>query len=167
MVDIEDLHFVSEDPEAEDIGDFSVLIAMSADELEALPEWEEAMLRTGRDVRPAGAGDHAAAGEGAGRAVFGAEHAMLEGADRTADRLLGADVYDAAGDHVGSIDDVVLGDDDAVQGVIVDVGGFLGIGAHTVSLPIEDARIGWSDDDVRVQVAMTAEELGEMPEHEG
>ena len=64
--------------------------------------------------------------------------------------------------------DLVINGED-IEGLLVDVGGFLGLGAHTVNLPIERAEIGWkpSDDDVRVQVALTRAELEAMPEYEG
>jgi len=219
MVDLADIFFVSNDAAAmtddgmgddataadptngdaaeeqpEDLGDFSVVIAMSEDELEALPEWDEEQLSAGfeqRDYGMSGAADNGTETETDGdmaamdgetaetegdmeategdMAVFSDEYEMLDDEDRTADRLIGADVYDANGENIGAVDDVVLGGGDAVDGVIVDVGGFLGIGSHTVNLPIEDAQIGWNadGDDVRVQVAMSGDELEAMPEYEG
>lgn len=183
MIDIEDLYFVSDDSDPEEIGDFSVVISMTEEELEALPEWDEDMLQAGFETRSYGADDHqdmgamddmdgmdqeqqAAADED--REVFTERHTMIEGEDRTAERLMGASVYDAEGENVGSVDDIVLDDDNAISGLLVDVGGFLGIGAHTVNLPADEVRIGWDDQngDVRVQVAMTADQLEEMPEHE-
>lgn len=102
------------------------------------------------------------------RDVLSGDYETLEREERTAERLIGADVYDAAGDRVGSVSDLVINGED-IEGLLVDVGGFLGLGAHTVNLPIERAEIGWkpSDDDVRVQVALTRAELEAMPEHEG
>ena len=185
MIDIQDVYFVSEDADADEVGDFQMVVAMSSDQLEELPEFDDDALRAGFEGRPrtdAGAeSDELAMDETDGNGsddmaaadtdsdVMGDGFELLEGEDRTADRLIGADVYDARGENVGSVDDVVLGLDDRITDVIVDVGGFLGIGAHTVALPIHDATIGWhdEDDDVRVQVTMTAEELEEMPEYEG
>ena len=191
-VDISELYFVTDTDVAEDIDDFDIVIAMTQDELENLPEWDEDQLRAGFEVRAYRQGDqhtHDAHAHNAGaadmsedaqmadddqmtherHAVFTDDHQMLGGADRTADRLLGADVYDAEGENIGNVDDLVVGGDDAIQGVLVDVGGFLGIGAHTVMLSIDDAQIGWSDadDEVRVQVPMTREQLEEMPEYDG
>ena len=192
-VDIDQLYFVTEEGAPEDIDDFFVVIAMTEDELENLPEWDSDQLRAGFEVRsytgagaaggdtvdqrPDAAADAAMTADGdmaepdmahTGTAVFTDQHLMLEGEERTAERLIGADVYDADGENVGSVDDVVFGTDDRIDGVIVDVGGFLGIGAHTVMLRLDDAQIGWSDvdGDVRVQVTMTADQLEAMPEHD-
>ncbi|NYS26545.1 PRC-barrel domain-containing protein [Rhodobacteraceae bacterium 2376] len=197
-VDIDELYFVTDTDVAEDIDDFDVVIAMTEDELENLPEWDEDQLQAGFDVRAYRQGDHqmqdahaeeaSAAGMGEDhqmaegdqmsegdqmehgqREVFTDNYQMLEGDERTADRLIGADVYDAEGENIGNVDDLVIGDDNAIQGILVDVGGFLGMGAHTVMLSIDEAQIGWSDEDgdVRVQVPMTGDALEDMPEHEG
>ena len=206
MIDIDDVYFVSDDAQAEDVDDFQLVVAMSSEQLEELPEFEREDLRAGFEGRPrtdAGgeadefavedgtaddddfadtaamdddAADTTMAGNGTGMAgngmeadVMGDGFATLEADERTADRLLGADVYDARGENIGTVDDVVLGGDERITEVIVDVGGFLGIGAHTVALPIHDANIGWhdEDDEVRVQVSMTGDQLEEMPEYEG
>lgn len=189
MVDIEEIYFVSDEGEASEIDDFDVVIAMTAEELENLPEWDEDQLRAGFEMRSAPAehdmgtaGESEAALDTSGDAdrseaalggddtvVMGEGFASLDQSELSADRLLGADVYDMAGDNIGTVDDVIIGDDERVSEVIVDVGGFLGMGAHTVALPLDTAQIGWheEEDEVRVQVSMTAEQLEEMPEYEG
>ena len=200
MVSIEDLHFVTQDGDADDIDDFEVVIAMSEDELENLPEWDDDQLHSGFEMRSDRQQDQQQVElqdqeqeqqqdqdqaelqqqeqqrdqdqqdqtRDAESSVFGDDHMMLEGEDRTADRLIGADVYDANGENIGSVDDIMLDESDGVSDILVDVGGFLGIGAHTVRMPLADAQIGWSDsnDEVRVQVMMTADELEDMPEHQ-
>ena len=207
MVDIEELHFVTQDGAAEDIDDFFVVIAMSQDQLEALPEWEDNRLRAGFETRgyrqqdgagAAGAdrmsdGTRSATGQGMGAdsqamttdgarsdtgqgmrndrqtMVFADGDQMIEAEERTADNLMGADVYDAGGEHIGSVQDVVLGSGNDITDVVVDVGGFLGVGTHTVLLPIEDAQIGWTEGDgnLRMQVGMTREQLEALPEYDG
>lgn len=187
MVELDQLYFVSDEGAAEGIDDFFVVIAMSQEQLEALPEFDTTRLHAGfevgSDVQGAGVLPHeedaafgadgqttdAPPAPGADQNVFGAADHMLAQEERTADRLIGADVFDATGESIGSVDDVVIGTDNGIDGIIVDVGGFLGIGAHTVKLPIDDAQIGWSDvdGDVRVQLSMTRERLEAMPEHEG
>ncbi len=283
LVDIEELYFVSDSDQTDELEDFFVVIAMTQDELEALPQWNDDLLRAGfnmrngdadsradmqsgtstthrstmtpaqtqstraptgttagmtegnnarddadearadaraevtasraersaspsnpsqveaeavaarnartnaqaeaaeaRDARAAAQAETTAAREDAARAtraerdaersraVFADNYAMLETEERTVERLMGADVFDNAGNKVGSVKDVIIGGQDDVLSLLVDVGGFLGMGAHTVNLPIDDARIGWSqdNDDVRVQVAMTRSQLEAMPAHE-
>lgn len=88
--------------------------------------------------------------------------------ERTADALTGANVYDAANDNIGNVTDLVLGGDNAVTHLLVDVGGFLGMGSHTVALPVDSVNILWHDqnDDVRVHVQMTRDQLETLPEHQ-
>lgn len=196
MVATDDLYFVTEPDADGDASDFSVVIAMSQDQLENLPEWDADQLRMGFEMSSnyqqdtgmtegtntttagmeadpmAQSTAPAAQAEAMGATntgVFGGDYAMLDGEERTADRLIGANVHDANGDDIGSVSDVVLDGDQGVSGLLVDVGGFLGIGSHTVNLPIDQAQIGWSEtsNDVRVQVSMTAGQLEAMPEHEG
>lgn len=202
MVATDDLYFVTEPDSDGSADDFSVMITMSQDQLENLPEWNPDQLRMGFEMstnyrQDTGYQQDTGLTEGANDAmagmqadpmadstapaaqadamgatdtgVFGGDYAMLDGEERTADRLIGANVHDASGDDIGSVSDVVLDGDQRVSGLLVDVGGFLGIGSHTVNLPIDQAQIGWSEtsDDVRVQVSMTAEQLEAMPEYEG
>lgn len=58
--------------------------------------------------------------------------------------------------------------DGDVRGVLIDVGGFLGIGSHTVTINVEQVDILWNDaeDDVHVEVPMTEEEVRAMPEYQ-
>lgn len=101
-------------------------------------------------------------------AVFSDSYRALGAEERTADRLDGADVYDSAGERIGSVNDLILRDGGEIESALVDVGGFLGIGARTVNLPINQADIRWSqdDDDVRVQVPLTRTQIEALPEHE-
>lgn len=91
------------------------------------------------------------------------------GEERTADRLMGATVYDAEGDNIANVDDVLFDADHAISHLVMDVGGFLGLGSHTVALGLDDVDITWSDEDdnVRVQVSMSQDQLEELPEYEG
>lgn len=52
--------------------------------------------------------------------------------------MIGAKLYSAADESIGSVSEVVLTPDGAVDAVIVDVGGFLGIGAKSVALSFSD-----------------------------
>ncbi|MTE01606.1 hypothetical protein GIY56_15060 [Paracoccus sp. YIM 132242] len=53
-------------------------------------------------------------------------------------------------DNIGEIDDLVIGDTGEVKAVLVDVGGFLGMGEKTVSVSMDQLRMirdGDSEDD--------------------
>ncbi len=52
-----------------------------------------------------------------------------------ASTLVGSSVYDDAGDSIGTIDDLLAGDDGKIQTVLVSVGGLLGVGSKLVAVP--------------------------------
>lgn len=79
-----------------------------------------------------------------------------------ADTLIGLNVVDAAGESVGSVSDLLIGADNAVDRAIIDVGGFLGFGAKSVALEIDRLTVAEGDGEVVVDV--TRDELEAMPE---
>lgn len=58
-------------------------------------------------------------------------------ANLTAENLVGTTVYGANDSNVGSIGDIVLTADGQVDAVLIDVGGFLGIGAKQVAVGMD------------------------------
>lgn len=181
---------------AEDVSDFFVVATMSREQLEALPEWDESLLSSGFEAARYGqqpgmseTGEAPAQEQAEMMEPGNAQTTMEDGSqtgmsddmtaqgyaeidvhdERTADMLTGANVYDAAQENIGNVADLVLGNDNAVTHMLVDVGGFLGMGSHTVAMPVEEANILWheADEDVRVHVDMTRDQLETMPEYEG
>ena len=229
LIDLDNLYFVADEGATTGmtggdggVRDFFVVAAMSREQLEALPEWDEAHLTAGFEPRfhsmgqqpvdqqqMGQAGQQAPAEQQAGMMTPGHSETTLqpdqagavepvgdttadataqqqpaaEGSafadegytelpatdERTAETLTGANVYDAAEDNIGTVTDLVLADDASISHILVDVGGFLGMGSHTVALPVEDVAIMWNDqnDDVRVHARTTREQLEAMPEHQG
>lgn len=97
-----------------------------------------------------------------------AGYVNAEDSDLTAERLSGASVYGPNGEAVGEVSEIVIGsDEEAVESVVVDAGGFLGIGEKPVELPLEDIDILRSDDgeELRIGIPMTKDELETMPEY--
>lgn len=182
MVDISELYFVTDETAPEELSDFFVVAAMSQDRLEALPEWNDEQLTIGYEAQAYG---DASAGRNMGMqdhgnsmtgqtATTGAAPAMngyseMAEQDRTAENLLGADVYGGDGDNIGSVDDVVMSDDGTMTHLILDIGGFLGLGSHTIALEAGAVDIMWhdADGDVRVDAPMTQEQLENLPEYQG
>ena len=71
-------------------------------------------------------------------------------------------------ERIGEAEDVVLTHDGAVAGVLVDVGGFLGIGDKDVLLPLEEIRlVPGEDDELVIVTRMTEEALEELAEING
>src|SRR3546814_8515721 len=58
----------------------------------------------------------------------------------TGEKLEGKDLYGADNQKVGEIDKVLMGPDNKANSVLVDIGGFLGIGAETVAIPVAQLR---------------------------
>lgn len=65
----------------------------------------------------------------------------LTDAPLTAEELIGTNAYGPGDEHLGAIGDVVLGQDGTtVEALIIDFGGFLGIGTKPVAVAIENVR---------------------------
>jgi sporulation protein YlmC with PRC-barrel domain len=56
----------------------------------------------------------------------------------TADELLGTNVYGVNDEHIGTIGDLALNEDGSIDAIIIDFGGFLGIGTKPVAVAYED-----------------------------
>lgn len=93
--------------------------------------------------------------------------AQAEAGEISVDNLIGSNVYDINDDNIGSVNDVVIMDNGEPGYVVVDIGGFLGIGTHTVALGFDEVTVmrtdGW--DDVRIYVEATQDQLETMPEY--
>jgi uncharacterized protein YrrD len=76
--------------------------------------------------------------------------------------VIGAKVVNNKGDKIGSIEDLVI-DNDKVQYAVVSVGGFFGIGAKHVAVPIDQLKLG--KDQAYLISAETADQLKQMPEY--
>jgi hypothetical protein len=87
----------------------------------------------------------------------------------TAEALVDARVHDANDEWIGSVSDLTLDANGQVTSAIVDVGGFLGIGAKPVALSLPDVQVvrAAEGDELRIYVAMTKEALEQLPTYEG
>lgn len=54
--------------------------------------------------------------------------------------LMGKTVYNAAGDKIGKVDDLIISPEKNVSYVIIGAGGFIGIGRHDVAVPVDQIR---------------------------
>jgi sporulation protein YlmC with PRC-barrel domain len=73
--------------------------------------------------------------------------------------LLGADVRTAGGEDVGDVDEIWIDANGKVAGVVVDVGGYLGIGSDPVLLAWEDLQVRQEGDDVTAVTPLTREQI--------
>lgn len=83
----------------------------------------------------------------------------------SADELMGTTIVDRDGNDVGKVNDLLIGHDGNITKVLVDVGGFLGIGARTVALDLDQLQPAQGSGDDLV-IAMTKEQLKVLPRME-
>ncbi|MEH6775526.1 MAG: PRC-barrel domain-containing protein, partial [Cereibacter changlensis] len=193
-VDMGAIRFVADDATAEDLEDFFLVMNANQADLEGAPEYMSpnetadaeatapaATDTTATTMAPAatdmGATDTAAtdpamapAGDGMTTDAMTREgYVAFDNATLTAERLEGATVYDSTDASIGDVSELVLDASGQITNAIVDVGGFLGLGAKPVSLSLDQLQILQQDggDDIRVYVPMTKEQLEGLPTYEG
>ena len=86
--------------------------------------------------------------------------------DRLASKLMGASVYEnntADAQSIGTINDIVIGDNGQVQAVVVGVGGFLGIGQKNVAVSYPELQWSVRNNQPVVVATMTKEQLQSAP----
>lgn len=164
-VDMSALRFIQDD--ATDADDWFLVLQADRATLEGAPEWMTAPAMDG-----AAATDPAADPAVTDTAATEGGMALPEGYSAvppdalTAEMLTGANVRDVNDTSIAEVSDLVLTEDGRVTHVVLDVGGFLGIGSKSVALPIESLTIAKGEDDrVSVWANATKAELEAMPDH--
>jgi sporulation protein YlmC with PRC-barrel domain len=66
--------------------------------------------------------------------------------DLRAEKLIGTSVYNAEGEKVGSVEDIVFDQDGKIVGVVLKVGGLLGIGGKSVGLKWNEVQLSPTED---------------------
>ncbi|MFN3641696.1 MAG: PRC-barrel domain-containing protein [Gemmobacter sp.] len=158
----------------EDRAETYVIVNMGADMLRESPVYD----RTSKMDDQANHADrtqagHAATGGLSDRTAFAAPDVRRDGYDRVAvtevssDMLLGKSVYGVNDKSVGKIDNLILDDKGAITNVIIDFGGFLGIGTSQVSVGFDELTILANSGraDVRVYVDATKEQVQAQPRY--
>lgn len=94
-------------------------------------------------------------------------YTQVEVTEISSDLLVGQSVFDTSEDSVGTVDDLIMDDAGKVTNVIIDFGGFLGMGSSQVSLSYDELTIltNAGNDDVRVYVDATKEQIQSLPQH--
>jgi sporulation protein YlmC with PRC-barrel domain len=62
-----------------------------------------------------------------------------------ASKLIGAAVYNAQNEHIGDVSDLYLSKQNQIANVVIQVGGFLGIGGKLVSVPMDKLQLDQPD----------------------
>jgi len=82
-----------------------------------------------------------------------------------ASKVVGLAVINNANESIGKVSEVLLDKTGKVAGVVVDVGGFLGIGTHPVKLAWNQIKLANQDGSLQAVVNMDKNALKEMPEY--
>lgn len=181
-IGMENVQFIADSATADALNDYFLVINADRATLEGAPEFSSSAAMPmdapaadqaaaeGTAVAPLAEGevapahDATMATETAPMAVEGQSAVDLAGI--TADQLRGARVYGANDEDVGEISEVVMDAAGAPAQVIVDVGGFLGMGEKPVAIDLTSLRVMKAEgsDVLRVYVQMTQEQLETLPE---
>ena len=92
---------------------------------------------------------------------------MTDSGGMRASKIVGSSVYNDRDEKIGSIDDLVIGNDKTLH-AIVSVGGFLGLGSKMVAVPFDKLQFGntkGSSDNRVVMPGVTKDSLGGMPDY--
>ncbi|HWJ87945.1 MAG TPA: PRC-barrel domain-containing protein [Pelagibacterium sp.] len=85
----------------------------------------------------------------------------------TADELTGTTVYGAGDENIGHVGDIILSDDGQVDAVVIDFGGFLGIGTKPVAVAFDNLNFLRNENgDLVLRIALTSDQLDAAPEYD-
>ncbi len=81
----------------------------------------------------------------------------------SADELMDADVYDSAGEDIGDVEDILLGDDMSVHALVIETGTVLGLGGREVvakrgTFTVRTESDDQEFDDIEYQVHMEVDQ---------
>lgn len=159
-INMGDLSFMREDGESDQL---FLFVQSTREMLENAPVFERAKMD-----------DQAIANNAMERTMLAAPQVEREGysvAEReqlTTEVLTGARVYGANDEDVGEVSEILITDGGEIERVVIDVGGFLGIGERPVAVTFDELTILRNEggDDFRVYVDATREALEQQPEYE-
>lgn len=143
-----------------------IVVNTAADMLTDSPRYE-------RSATMADAPPRADRSTTADRTAFAAPELTREGFNRvnatevSTEMLTGKSVYDVTDNSVGTVQDLILDDAGAISQVIIDFGGFLGLGSTQVSIGFDELTIlsNAGNTDVRIYVDATKEQIQALPQY--
>lgn len=92
------------------------------------------------------------------------ERVPVQEAGLSAEDLMGMRVYGANNEDIGSVEDVLVSPEGEVDGFVIDVGGFLGIGGKEVAVAFANLFIIEQNGQPAVQTSFSERQLEEQPE---
>jgi hypothetical protein len=117
-------------------------------------------------MAPEGTMDPAAPAAVTGDWVADEDYMPVDVAELTAEDIIGADIRNADGEVVATVDDVIFTADQKAESVAATFGGFLGFGSDTVLLTLEEVEFMQNDaGTVVLRTNVTPEDLEGRPEY--
>ena len=149
----------------DDRSEMYVVVNTNADMLKTSPAYDRVVM-TGENAQRTGAATD--------RTAFTAPKIARDGytpvvaTDVSAEMLVGKSVYGLNDDSVGTIDDLIVDEKGKVANVIIDFGGFLGMGTSQVSVGFDELTIltDKGRTDVRVYVDATKDQIQAQPKYQ-
>lgn len=159
---MENIRFVSDSATAEDLRDFFLVVNANRAILEGAPEYMRTNATMTSSTTTADATTAGETTDGA-RAVDG--YASVVTGSITSEQLMGVRVYGPNDEDVGEISDLVLDAKGTPAQVIVDVGGFLGMGEKPVAIDVTELQMLQANDGgmYRANIRMTEDQLKTLP----
>lgn len=163
-VGMNSLRFVADSATPEDLGDYFLVLNANRSVIEGAPAYERTMAPATGTV-PA---DGTAVVPATGTAPMADADGMVtvDSATLVSEDIIGASVYGPNNESIGKVSELKLSADNKAEQILVDVGGFLGIGSKTVALPISDVQMMRKGDNgaVTMHITMTEDQLKALPE---
>jgi len=79
-------------------------------------------------------------------------------------KLLGSSVYNDQNEKIGSVDDLIMKDDNRIVMAVVSVGGFLGIGNKLVAVPYDHLHLEMNKGETKIVMpGASKDSLASMP----
>lgn len=157
-VDIRNVRFVAD---ADDDGEYFVVFTGDRSRFEDQESYDEAAAQERGEFRASQTEQWALIEQQ--RQAEQAQAAAVEWANVDTDELLGSAVYGKNDEWIGDLSELNLGEDGKIDGVIIDVGGFLGLGEKAVELPLDKVTLTRvSGSQIRAHVNSTEAELESM-----
>lgn len=75
------------------------------------------------------------------------------------DQLIGARVTNKDGQTIGTVDDLIIGTGNRIEGIIMGVGGFLGVGEKKIGVQIDALKLSRSDGKLSVSLPNATKEI--------
>jgi sporulation protein YlmC with PRC-barrel domain len=150
-------------------------IAMSKDQLEQAPEWQDRTMGSNQanNANQTTTSTNQQANNTAnntmatGKNGANTQNATTITQDISADRLIGTTVYGNDNDNIGEVGDVVFDKGGAIQAVIVDVGGFLGVGEKPVAVQLDALNVQKdTNGDMKLMINANEDQLKNAPTYD-